>query len=107
MCKTARRFRPAVSSVLGTVTGQITQDEYIDTRKIVERRDGTRVEGEWRVTFFVTCSFEFIFIFSLLGELTDIGRQSTFNFGVNLRKLYVERFVVCCYSYTQMKTDLP
>jgi len=30
-------------------------------------------------------------VLSLLGELTDLGRQSTFNFGKSLRELYVEK----------------
>ncbi|KDR72600.1 hypothetical protein GALMADRAFT_252751 [Galerina marginata CBS 339.88] len=67
MCKTARRFKAAVSGVLGI-------EETLPTRKVVERQDGTMREGE-----------------CLLGELTDLGRQSTFNFGQNLRKLYVDR----------------
>ena len=32
-------------------------------------------------------------VISLLGELTDVGRQSTYNFGIALRKLYIEKWV--------------
>ncbi|CAA7268373.1 unnamed protein product [Cyclocybe aegerita] len=84
MCRTARRFRAAVSSFLGFqhlphVEQQLSQDnnnneETLYTRKVVERKDGSVGDGE-----------------CLLGELTDLGRQSTFNFGQNLRKLYIDR----------------
>ncbi|KDQ60184.1 hypothetical protein JAAARDRAFT_32565 [Jaapia argillacea MUCL 33604] len=80
MCKTARRFRAAVA---GTTTGHPggvhlghtnPQEEELSIRKIVERSDGTHNEGE-----------------CLLGELTDVGRQSTFSFGQGLRDLYVSK----------------
>ncbi|KAH9477792.1 putative acid phosphatase SPBC4.06 [Psilocybe cubensis] len=82
MCKTARRFRAAVSSALGPSPNQAPHlsvrndelEETLQTQKVVERKDGTLVEGE-----------------CLLGELTDLGRQSTYSFGQNLRRLYVER----------------
>ncbi|KAJ7512066.1 histidine phosphatase superfamily [Mycena galericulata] len=44
------------------------------TKRVVERRDGTATEG-----------------LCLLGELTDIGRQSTSNYGAALRSLYIDR----------------
>ncbi|KAJ7755374.1 histidine phosphatase superfamily [Mycena maculata] len=49
-------------------------EEILRTRRVVERRDGIATEG-----------------LCLLGELTDIGRQSTFNYGSALRSLYVDR----------------
>ncbi|KAF5318508.1 hypothetical protein D9619_010708 [Psilocybe cf. subviscida] len=71
LCKTANRFQATVASVF---QGKDLQDEHIKTRKVVERRNGMRADEE-----------------CLLGELTDVGRQSTYNFGVNLRKLYIDR----------------
>ncbi|KAF4616606.1 hypothetical protein D9613_008515 [Agrocybe pediades] len=81
MCKTARRFRAAVTSALGPVTRDRSLtgseiDETLHTTKVVERKDGTAGVGE-----------------CLLGELTDLGRQSTFDYGRNLRKLYIDRLV--------------
>ncbi|KAF8801095.1 phosphoglycerate mutase-like protein [Phlegmacium glaucopus] len=76
MCRTARRFRTTLSDMLGVpsekIPKELDQTQYIG--KLVERIDGTTVEGD-----------------CLLGELTDLGRQSTFNFGYNLRKLYIDR----------------
>lgn len=80
MCKTARRFRAAVTSALGT--GQECPymatdiDEVLETRKVVERKDGTAGYGEW----YVLPSYELWrrglkSSPSLLGELTDLGRQ--------------------------------
>lgn len=43
-------------------------------RRAVERKDGTTEDGE-----------------CMLGELTDLGRQSTFQYGVALRRLYIDR----------------
>ncbi|KNZ82271.1 putative acid phosphatase SPBC4.06 [Termitomyces sp. J132] len=43
-------------------------------KEMVERTDGKAAEGE-----------------CLLGELTDLGRQSTYNFGKSLRALYVDK----------------
>ncbi|KAI0336758.1 phosphoglycerate mutase-like protein [Cubamyces sp. BRFM 1775] len=81
-CNTARQFRAAVASA----TAEEGQDlpfpavqtgpavEELRARRIVERRDGTAALGE-----------------CLLGELTDVGRESTYHFGASLRKLYVDR----------------
>ncbi|KAF9523260.1 phosphoglycerate mutase-like protein [Crepidotus variabilis] len=87
LCHTAHRFQSAVSSFLGPSGAELSPqiqdrerqhrlkfDEVLHTRKLVERQDGTVVEGE-----------------CLLGELTDLGRQTTYHFGQNLRRLYVER----------------
>ncbi|KAF7349275.1 Acid phosphatase [Mycena sanguinolenta] len=65
MCKTRRHFSP--------VSGN-RNDEGMRTRRVVERKDGSATEG-----------------LCLLGELTDIGRKSTFNFGTALRSLYIDR----------------
>ncbi|GBE87416.1 Probable acid phosphatase [Sparassis crispa] len=81
-CNAAHQFRAAVASgsnqtpELPRVAGQEggETDETLQTRRVVERGDGTVVMGE-----------------CLLGELTDIGRQSTYNYGRALRQLYVNR----------------
>ncbi|KAI0340408.1 phosphoglycerate mutase-like protein [Trametopsis cervina] len=73
LCKTARRFRAAVTSNIHTSSDAgILED--VPVRRVVEGADGGVMEGE-----------------CLLGELTDIGRQHTYDFGHALRKLYVER----------------
>ncbi|RXW20608.1 hypothetical protein EST38_g5244 [Candolleomyces aberdarensis] len=72
MCKTAHRFNSAVSSLLSNRQPEF--EDPLPARKIVERKDGKAVEGE-----------------CLLGELTDLGRQSTYKFGQNLRRLYIDR----------------
>lgn len=46
LCKTAKRFQATVASVF---QGKDMQDEHIDTRKVVERRNGMRMDGEWCV----------------------------------------------------------
>ncbi|KAJ3885101.1 histidine phosphatase superfamily [Lentinula edodes] len=70
MCKTARRFQSSVNAP-GIGSGM---DEFQQSRRIVERADGTHNESQ-----------------CLLGELTDLGRKSTYSFGTSLRELYVER----------------
>lgn len=75
MCKTARSFRAAVADdgALG--------DGYLHTRRLVERPDGSSVEGEWYDCCpRCLCSLLLTGIFSLLGELTDTGR--------NVRRIY-------------------
>ncbi|KAI0073642.1 phosphoglycerate mutase-like protein [Panus rudis PR-1116 ss-1] len=67
MCKTARHFKAAIASTEN-------QEDLLPVRKVVERADGNVVEGE-----------------CLLGELTDLGRQTTFDFGRALRRLYVDK----------------
>ncbi|KAL4254370.1 Histidine phosphatase superfamily protein [Abortiporus biennis] len=80
MCKTARRFRAAVSSTLSPLDrpdpeeAHYNSEEQLPIRKVVERPDGSVIEGE-----------------CLLGELTDLGRQTTYDFGRDLRRLYVDR----------------
>ncbi|KAL0958169.1 hypothetical protein HGRIS_000332 [Hohenbuehelia grisea] len=69
MCKSAERFRETVSDLLNPAPGLT-----LPLRKNVERKDGSTASGE-----------------CLLGELTDTGRQSTLNYGLGLRKLYIER----------------
>ncbi|KAJ7637137.1 histidine phosphatase superfamily [Roridomyces roridus] len=64
MCKTGRQRMPAVEDVGGIPR----------TRRVVEKKDGTAAEG-----------------LCLLGELTDIGLKSTFNYGDALRRLYIDR----------------
>ncbi|KIK02827.1 hypothetical protein K443DRAFT_677290, partial [Laccaria amethystina LaAM-08-1] len=70
MFKTVRRFKAAVT---GFVNANSDMGEVLQTRMVVERRDGRVADGE-----------------CLLGELTDIGRQFTFSFGKGLRRLYIE-----------------
>ncbi|TDL24646.1 phosphoglycerate mutase-like protein [Rickenella mellea] len=81
MCKTGRQFRAAVAGALTQVEANgiaarkdALPAETLAVKRVVERIDGTSVEGE-----------------CMLGELTDVGRQSTYNYGRALRKLYVER----------------
>ncbi|KAF7289915.1 Acid phosphatase [Mycena indigotica] len=64
MCKTRRQFRESDSTV----------SEAIPSKRAVEKKDGSSSEG-----------------LCLLGELSDIGRQSTYDFGAALRRLYIER----------------
>ncbi|KAK7043031.1 hypothetical protein VNI00_008769 [Paramarasmius palmivorus] len=68
MCKTARRMQASVHGMpeIG--------DQFLESRKIVERKDGTSMPGE-----------------CLLGELTDLGRKSTYDYGTSLRKLYIDK----------------
>ncbi|KAJ6631130.1 histidine phosphatase superfamily [Mycena sp. CBHHK59/15] len=68
MCKTSRQFRAPVSGNAGDLDGTFR------SKRVVERKDGVAAEG-----------------LCLLGELTDIGRQSTYNYGTALRSLYVDR----------------
>lgn len=49
MCKTARQFHATVSGM--TEEGQ--KDGFLRTRKMVERIDGTVVDGEWLVNVFI------------------------------------------------------
>ncbi|KAF8999109.1 phosphoglycerate mutase-like protein [Cyathus striatus] len=72
MCKTARRFIAAVPTSLSPTESDL--DDILQHRTLVERPDGTVTSGE-----------------CLLGELTDLGRQSTFNYGDSLRRLYVKK----------------
>ncbi|KAF8589105.1 phosphoglycerate mutase-like protein [Ramaria rubella] len=73
MCTAGRAFRAAV---YGPGAGEAPDSDkaFLEVRRAVERKDGTGIEGE-----------------CMLGELTDIGRQSTYNYGVAMRKLYIEK----------------
>jgi len=81
-CHTARNFRaavasasPAVPGVRGLVDGGEAQhQESLRTVRVVERPDGSAAPGE-----------------CLLGELTDIGRQTTYDYGRALRQLYIDK----------------
>ncbi|KAF5329835.1 hypothetical protein D9758_018348 [Tetrapyrgos nigripes] len=66
-CKTAQRLQ-------ALVTGDEDGDDFMHARKVVEREDGHSVEDD-----------------CLLGELTDMGRTSTYNYGRSLRELYVDK----------------
>jgi hypothetical protein len=48
MCRRARRFRSALSGILEK-PGAANHDEIVHARKIVERKDGNTVDGEWCV----------------------------------------------------------
>ncbi|TCD67802.1 hypothetical protein EIP91_011930 [Steccherinum ochraceum] len=75
LCKNARRFKAAVTSTMSVGGREFTgEDETLPVRKVVERVDGSVADGE-----------------CLLGELTDIGRQTTYNLGYALRRLYVDK----------------
>ncbi|QRV81942.1 histidine phosphatase family containing protein [Ceratobasidium sp. AG-Ba] len=67
LCKSARRFKAAVLGYNGTSSS-------IEIERLSERADGYAEEGE-----------------CLLGELTDVGRESSLRFGQTLRRLYVDR----------------
>lgn len=68
MCNTAKSFHE-------TVAGHgPTTDDGLWYRKVVENRYGKTAEG-----------------LCLLGELTDIGKKSTYSFGTALRSLYIDR----------------
>ncbi|KAG9013480.1 hypothetical protein FRB94_002555 [Tulasnella sp. JGI-2019a] len=63
MCKTARKFMAAVYP-----------HNILEVRRVSERASGKSVDGE-----------------CMLGELTDLGRESTYKFGLALRELYKDR----------------
>ncbi|KZT10258.1 phosphoglycerate mutase-like protein [Laetiporus sulphureus 93-53] len=73
-CHHAHTFRTAMTNGRPIVPGVSGEDESLRTLRVVERADGTASPGE-----------------CLLGELTDIGRQSTYDFGQALRQLYIDR----------------
>ncbi|KAK7046664.1 acid phosphatase [Favolaschia claudopus] len=68
MCKTGRQYRNPVTGDAPGLPGSLR------SRRVVERKDGTWTEG-----------------LCLLGELTDVGRKSTFNYGTALRSLYIDK----------------
>lgn len=47
MCKTAKRFKAAVAETTDTPKSEKGWNASLETRRLVERRDGTVVEGEW------------------------------------------------------------
>ena len=49
MCRRARRFRSALSGILGNQPEAAKRADILHARKIVERKDGNTVEGEWCV----------------------------------------------------------
>ncbi|THU90595.1 phosphoglycerate mutase-like protein [Dendrothele bispora CBS 962.96] len=73
-CKTARRLQASVSGLAQGEDTDESADDFLRARKIVEREDGHSVDGD-----------------CLLGELTDVGRMSTYNYGKSLRQLYIEK----------------
>lgn len=84
VCKTARRLKTALSSgagsdyaasLAGTDAVRQPQDLLdILNPRVVEQIDGKKESGE-----------------CLLGELTDVGRQSTYNYGKSLRSIYIDK----------------
>jgi len=74
LCKAARRFKAAVNNTVKNESGTQNVDSLLPVMKVVERPDGSIKEGE-----------------CLLGELTDVGRQTTYQLGQALRELYVDR----------------
>ncbi|KAG1718245.1 phosphoglycerate mutase-like protein [Suillus paluster] len=68
MCNTAKSFHETVAGYSSTV------DDGLWYKQVVENRLGKTAEG-----------------LCLLGELTDIGKQSTYAFGAALRSLYIDR----------------
>ncbi|KAF9226315.1 phosphoglycerate mutase-like protein [Gyrodon lividus] len=71
MCTVARRFRETVDS---TAAPDRPGAQGLWFKKGTEMRDGRTAPN-----------------LCLLGDLTDVGKESTYNFGVALRKLYVEK----------------
>ncbi|TFK71894.1 phosphoglycerate mutase-like protein [Pluteus cervinus] len=69
MCAAGRRARP-----LDLENSQVQLEKVSHVHKGVERSDGSTIENQ-----------------CLLGELTDLGRQTTLNYGKALRKLYIDR----------------
>ena len=88
-CHTARDLRaavasasPAVPGVRESVADGAMQQESLQTVRVVERSDGTAVPGEWcvrshllRFRLRASRANSLISVPSLLGELTDVGRQ--------------------------------
>ncbi|KAG2034004.1 histidine phosphatase superfamily [Suillus americanus] len=68
MCNTAKHFHETVAGHSPTI------DDGLWYKNVVENRYGKTAEG-----------------LCLLGELTDIGKKSTYSFGAALRSLYVDR----------------
>ncbi|KZT70468.1 phosphoglycerate mutase-like protein [Daedalea quercina L-15889] len=81
-CHTGRDSRAAIASTSAAVpgmrgpagAGEVQQQESLRTVHVVERSDGSAAPGE-----------------CLLGELTDIGRQTTYDYGRALRQLYIDK----------------
>ncbi|KAL5498675.1 hypothetical protein ACEPAH_2030 [Sanghuangporus vaninii] len=77
LCRTARQAHAPVATFGEAVRDSLRASDGIDflpIKRIVESADGSVIDGE-----------------CLLGDLTDLGRRSTHNFGRALRKLYVEK----------------
>ncbi|KAL5514341.1 hypothetical protein ACEPAG_2429 [Sanghuangporus baumii] len=77
LCRTARQAHAPVATFGEAVRDTLRASDGIDflpIKRIVESADGSVIDGE-----------------CLLGDLTDLGRRSTHNFGRALRKLYVEK----------------
>ncbi|OCB89129.1 phosphoglycerate mutase-like protein [Sanghuangporus baumii] len=77
LCRTARQAHAPVATFGEAVRDSPRASDGIDflpIKRIVESADGSVIDGE-----------------CLLGDLTDLGRRSTHNFGRALRKLYVEK----------------
>ncbi|KAJ8597068.1 phosphoglycerate mutase-like protein [Rhizopogon salebrosus TDB-379] len=67
LCNTSKSFHD-------TMAGYSSTEDGLWYKKVVENRHGKTSEG-----------------LCLLGELTDIGKQSTYSFGAALRSLYIDR----------------
>ncbi|KAH8830007.1 histidine phosphatase superfamily [Flagelloscypha sp. PMI_526] len=92
MCRTARQFKAAVVGSVPSPSQNLEDSNFLLTQKVVERPDGSNVEGE-----------------CLLGELTDVGRQSTYHYGLGLRRLYVDRlgFLPDFLDKKNLTTNMP
>lgn len=56
MCRTARRFRAALPGLLEDREA-LKHEEILHSRKVVERKDGTVIEGEWCVIGILTAEY--------------------------------------------------
>jgi len=72
LCSVARRFRETVNSTTSTPNGPSWDGMWF--KRGTEMRNGGTAAN-----------------LCLLGDLTDVGKESTYNFGVALRRLYVDK----------------
>jgi hypothetical protein len=57
----------------------------------MERVDGNSEDDEWCVLTQLLQALNAQVVFSMLGELTNVGRHSTYQYGKALRALYISK----------------